>query len=119
MTEKIFLGASDDSTRRTIIGMFPAGAEIVAFQPVEAALIADAERRLDAERAQAEAQARATVRVARAWLLDVLRDLILSVESHRKVAERRGDHARARALLREAWERRAAYDALAKDDPSA
>lgn len=106
----------EPATRRTIIGAFPSGMDVHAFQDIAGPLIADAQARLDAEKAAAEALARSRVTVDRAWLLEVLRDLICSMESHRKLADRRGDHARGRALWRKAWERRDAYDALAKDD---
>lgn len=111
---------NDETTpRRTVIGMFPTGGtEIISFAPVEATMIADAAARLDAEGAEAERIKRVTVTVGRQWLLEVLRDLILSMESHRKAADRRGDHARGRALWRKAWERRESYDALAKEPPA-
>lgn len=106
------------TTRRTIVGTFSTGGtEIVAFSNIEATMIADAARRLDAEKAEAERIKRATVSVDRQWLLEVLQDLILSMELHRKAAEGRGDHARGRALWRKAWERRKSYDTLAEDDP--
>ena len=109
----------NDTPHRVIIGAFPpAGGDVVFVgeeDPVRRAM-RQAEAELDRQREEAEAQARATVRVDREWLLEILRDLILSMESHRKAADRRGDHGLARALWRGAWERRHSYDALAKDE---
>ena len=115
-----------DEPRRVLIGTFPAGVGSVhSFgEDVGGRLIAEAAAKLTAERdareaakAEAERLARSRVTVDRAWLLGVLRDLIFSMESHRKLAERYGDHARGRELLRKAWERRESYDIIAKQPP--
>ena len=83
---------SNEPPRRTVVGMFPSGAEIFAFQPVEAALIADAERRLDAERAEAERAARAVITVSRPWLLNVLRSAIAVAERDLALAIELGNY---------------------------
>jgi hypothetical protein len=115
-----------DEPRGVLIGTFPSGLGAVASfgEDVGGKLAAEAAAKLDAardareaEKAEADARARATVTVDRQWLLDVLRDLIFSMESHRKLADRRGDYARGRELLRKGWERRESYDSIAKEPP--
>ena len=85
-----------------------------AEDPVRRAM-RQAEAELNRQHAEAARLARSRITVDRAWLLEVLRDLILFMESHRKVAERRGDHARGE---RYGGRRGSAplYDALAKDE---
>ena len=103
----------NDSTRRTIVGMFPAGAEIVSFQPVEATMIADAEARLDAEKAkrdEAERLARSRITVDRAWFLATMSRLTRYIERDRAEASWWGDRAAGAALSRRARELRADVD---------
>jgi hypothetical protein len=85
---------NDEPVRRTIIGTFPAGAEIVAFQPVEAALIADAAARLDVEKAEAEKAARATLVVDKAWFISTMKAHIELLESVTRFHDRRGNFER-------------------------
>ena len=87
----------NDEPRKVIIGMFPAGSEIVAFTDVEGELVREAARKLDAERLLDEErarQARERVTVDRAWLLSVLRDLIARIEHDHALAVRAGDYDR-------------------------
>lgn len=84
---------NEPTPRRTIIGAFPSGAEIVAFAPVEATMIADAAARLDAERTETERAAYASITVSRAWLLGALRDAITVAERDLALAIRAGDYS--------------------------
>ena len=91
---------NEPTPRRTIIGAFPSGAEIVAFAPVEATMIADAGRRLDAERTETERAAYASITVSRAWLLVALRNSIAVAERDLAAPSSAGDYSARLAAAR-------------------
>jgi hypothetical protein len=78
----------NDTPRRVVIGQLPpAGGDVVYVgeeDPIAAA-VRQASDELDRRREEAKRIARATIRVDRAWLLSVLRDLISRVEADEKL----------------------------------
>lgn len=82
--------------RRTLIGMFPAGSEIVAFSEVERTMVADAAARLDQERAEAERRARENITVDAEFFNQVVRELDRALEAQRRSHVGRRDYDRAR-----------------------
>lgn len=89
--------SEEPAPRRTIIGMFPTGGtEIIAFEAVEAALIADAGRRLDQEREERERAAAQTIVVNREFFDQVVQELdrALAVEWRWWTRRRADDRAR-------------------------
>jgi hypothetical protein len=110
-----------DEPKRVLIGVFPAGVGSVhSFgEDVGGRLLAEAAAKLTAERdaretekAEAETRAKAFIRVDKAWLLSVLRDLIARIERDETVAGRRGDDNRRRMAARKAIELREDFDAV-------
>lgn len=96
----------NDEPRKVLIGTFPSGLGAVAsFSDIGQRLVAEAEAKLDAERAEREERervARRTVRVDRAWLLSILREMIARVEQDRAEAGWWGDTDRRRIAARRA-----------------
>jgi hypothetical protein len=84
----------EPTVRRTVIGAFPAGASIIAFEDVEGELVRAAAARLDAEKAEAERRAKATLVVDREWFLQTMRAHIALLESVTRWHDRRGNFER-------------------------
>jgi hypothetical protein len=94
---------------RTLVGIFPAGQEIIAFENVEGALIAAAGRKLDAEREERERIARQTIVVDAEFFHQVVHalDRALAVElrwwTRRRDFDRRAVVVRKIRRLRAGW----------------
>lgn len=81
----------NDEPRRVIIGQLPPPGGDVVYVGEEdpiAAAVRQAEAELDRQRWEEAAAARATIRVDRAWLLSVLRDLISRIEHDEELGPR-------------------------------
>jgi hypothetical protein len=89
----------NDEPRRVLIGVIPSGVDAFSFgEDVRKPLIADASRRLDAEKAEAERLAREGVTVNREFFSQVTYELDRALEVERARAARRGSYDRARAI---------------------
>lgn len=91
----------NDEPKRVLVAVLPSGVgQVASFSDMGERLVADAERRLDQEKAEAERRARETIVVNRAWLLATLRDLISRVEHDHALAVRVGDYSARLAAAR-------------------
>ena len=99
-----------DEPRRILIGTFPSGlGSVHTFEDIGGPLIAEAKRKADAERAERERAAYASITVSRLWLLNVLRDAIAVTERDLARAIELGDYGARLAAARTLNRRRSDY----------
>ena len=101
----------NDEPKRILVGTIPSGVgAVLAFEDIGSPLVAEANRKADAERAERERVARASITVNRGWLLSVLRDSIARTESDLADAIRAGDYHRRCLVARRVNRLRADYE---------
>ena len=104
----------NDEPKRVLIGTFPSGIGAVAsFSDLGQRLVSEAERELDAAKAEREERERIereTIRVSRTWFLQTMRALVAYVERDEEFAARRGNFNRSDTLARKARRLRSDID---------
>jgi hypothetical protein len=113
----------NDEPKRVLVGTFPSGLGAVAsFSDMGPRLISEAQRELDAAKAEREERERIereTIRVSRQWFLQTMRVLVAYVERDEEFAACRGNFRRSDTLARKARRLRGDIDAtLAYNDGS-
>ena len=114
-SSQLEVSMNDEPPKRILVGVLPSGRDAVfSFEDIASPLLAEANRKVAVSRAERERAGRETIVVNRAWLLEVLRDLIRRLERDKTLAGRRGDRYRSAVRHYEAHRVREGFDAAVK-----